>query len=284
MLIDPNQTNWNRWVKKLKFEKQHQIFFPINITNTHWVAVMVDMTLHNIVFYDSFHQRLSKYPNSILAWCERTFIVDSEEDGWDIIYDASFPRQPNGSDCGVHVIHWIYYQHLHPNAPNMRLFFDSDTMRKTIGCDILRGSIGHYGDIRPEDDILPLFNPVVRPADIENPLDPDILKIDGESMLLDQSSSKLPSSSSSSAQNPKKVSKKTRTLKRPLRATALLMNDNFKIFSCNTPTDLNPSVDTSTSLELIGTDVNSLPEEEQLLIAIQNSIEDSTFEEPSTSF
>jgi len=43
-----------RWTKNIDIFTLEKIFIPINITNTHWTLVFIDIVLKTIIYYDSY--------------------------------------------------------------------------------------------------------------------------------------------------------------------------------------------------------------------------------------
>jgi sentrin-specific protease 1 len=43
-----------RWTKKIDIFALNKIFIPVNITNTHWGLVLIDIVLKTIIYFDSF--------------------------------------------------------------------------------------------------------------------------------------------------------------------------------------------------------------------------------------
>ena len=46
--------NVRRWTMKVDIFSKKKIFFPINIGNTHWTLLLIDLMLKTIFYYDSF--------------------------------------------------------------------------------------------------------------------------------------------------------------------------------------------------------------------------------------
>lgn len=46
--------NVSRWTKNVDIFSKKKIFFPINIANTHWTLLLIDVMVKTIFYYDSF--------------------------------------------------------------------------------------------------------------------------------------------------------------------------------------------------------------------------------------
>jgi Ulp1 family protease len=60
-LLDPNKggylyQNVRRWTTKVDIFSKKKIFFPINIDNTHWTLLLIDLTVKTIFYYDSYRK------------------------------------------------------------------------------------------------------------------------------------------------------------------------------------------------------------------------------------
>ena len=56
-----NFPNVQRWTKKVDIFGQKKVFIPINISNRHWVLVLIDLTVKTIFFYDGFEANGDPY-------------------------------------------------------------------------------------------------------------------------------------------------------------------------------------------------------------------------------
>ncbi len=126
-----NYSNVRRWTKRIDVSKMKSLWFPINLTRSHWllgVAHMVDMT---IKIYDSYkgiqtrmhvllqisvnfltlylrqlqivvrpwiHQALLRFLED--EFKDKNLGVHFNRDEWTASY-ATVPQQANGNDCGV---------------------------------------------------------------------------------------------------------------------------------------------------------------------------------------
>ena len=46
--------NVARWTKKVDIFRQKKVFIPINLEKSHWVLVVIDITMKTIFFYDGY--------------------------------------------------------------------------------------------------------------------------------------------------------------------------------------------------------------------------------------
>ena len=85
------------------------IFMPINITNTHWTLVAMDMVAKTISYYDSMRGNGQLYIDNAMAYLRASAeargvpFTDSE---WTCDRHAAeaYPPQPNSFDCGIYVV------------------------------------------------------------------------------------------------------------------------------------------------------------------------------------
>lgn len=97
-----------RWTKKFDIFTKRRIYFPINISNTHWTHLVLYIEAREIHYYDSMGGNGEKYMRAILKW-----VVDEARDkkkaidGYDVSdfrlidHGHNIPQQENGYDCGV---------------------------------------------------------------------------------------------------------------------------------------------------------------------------------------
>ena len=85
------------------------ILMPINITNTHWKLVAMDMVTKTISYYDSMRGNGQLYVDNALA-----FLIASAEarsvpfcdTEWTCDHHVAeaYPPQPNRYDCGIYAV------------------------------------------------------------------------------------------------------------------------------------------------------------------------------------
>ena len=85
------------------------IFMPINISNSHWTLIAMDMVTKTISYYDSMRGNGQLYVNNALAFLRASAeargvpFCDTE---WTCDRHAAeaYPPQPNGFDCGIYAV------------------------------------------------------------------------------------------------------------------------------------------------------------------------------------
>jgi hypothetical protein len=88
---------------------QDLIFMPINITNTHWTLIAMDMLTKTISYYDSMRGNGQLYVDNALAYLRasaeaRGIPFDDQEWTCDRHAAEAYPAQPNSFDCGIYVV------------------------------------------------------------------------------------------------------------------------------------------------------------------------------------
>ena len=84
-----------------------KIFFPINLSNQHWVCAVAYMQKKRIQFYDSMGGRGQSYLENIFRYLQDEYrdkkqCVMPNVDEWELVPCTSdTPRQRNCYDCGV---------------------------------------------------------------------------------------------------------------------------------------------------------------------------------------
>jgi hypothetical protein len=188
-------SNVKRWSKKVFgndiFQLEH-VFFPINITNTHWVAVIAHIQERRLEYYDSMRAINPKfYLNLIFNYLKdehkatKGGLELEHQNLWQLEDCSLFcPKQNNDYDCGVFVCTFAY--HL---ATNKRYTFTNDyvsVIRKKMGRLAITMSkmnfITNVNDRNTAELIivslknttippfpLHLIGPLVKPTDVETP-------------------------------------------------------------------------------------------------------------------
>jgi sentrin-specific protease 1 len=134
-----------RWSKKFDAFAMDKIFFPINISNTHWTFAVVYMTKKKIAYYDSMSGTGKNYTDALLKWLvdeardKKNMVLNTDE--WSIIQDhrGNIPQQKNGFDCGVFATIGIDF--LSDDLPLQYNQGNMATFRLKMAADILRGSL-----------------------------------------------------------------------------------------------------------------------------------------------
>ena len=117
-----------------------KLFFPININNTHWTSVFVDISKKEISYLDPFQRNGEKYVKMV-----HEFLKGLSKDGkhWNLnmcVQDA--PMQANNYDCGIFT--YLYGRHLSKNT-NTEFDFSQDTINADLDLriDLVQQLLGH---------------------------------------------------------------------------------------------------------------------------------------------
>ena len=97
-----------RWTKSFDVFVFEKLYFPINISNSHWTLAVVYMQTRRIQYYDSLHSTTTTYLTALKRWIQDEHAdkkgspLPRNED-WELIPCSSetTPKQANGYDCGV---------------------------------------------------------------------------------------------------------------------------------------------------------------------------------------
>jgi sentrin-specific protease 1 len=138
--------NIKRWSKNFDVFEMDKIFFPINLSNTHWAMAVVCIQKLEIHYYDSMsgNGKSKDWLDGLLQW-----LVDEALDKKRATLDTSkwclldceehVPQQNNGVDCGVFALMCADFL-----SDNLPLTYTQDNMaffRRKIAADIIRGSL-----------------------------------------------------------------------------------------------------------------------------------------------
>ena len=149
-----NDEYWSQRFKDTTVFEFDKLFFPINITNTHWTLAVIYVTEKRIQYYDSIAgyggpALEDKYLNALFQWLQDehkdkcgTELPDKESWKKDRCNKKSTPQQKNGVDCGVFTIMFADYL-----SDNLKLSFtqkDIPKFRLKIGHHILNGKLDDY--------------------------------------------------------------------------------------------------------------------------------------------
>eukprot|EP00924_Labyrinthula_sp_SR-Ha-C_P003326 augustus_masked-scaffold_15-processed-gene-6.49-mRNA-1 protein AED:0.24 eAED:0.25 QI:0/-1/0/1/-1/1/1/0/463 len=143
-----NYSNVKKWTKrgrrKCNIFSQRLVFIPVNVHNTHWTLVVVDIENKNISYYDSMGSQ-GEFAVDLIARYLQDESMDKlnkqlELSSWTLgAKGKSIPQQRNGFDCGVFVCIFSYYlvfeQELDFDQADMSYF------RKRICLDILHDKL-----------------------------------------------------------------------------------------------------------------------------------------------
>ncbi|SMN22715.1 similar to Saccharomyces cerevisiae YPL020C ULP1 Protease that specifically cleaves Smt3p protein conjugates [Maudiozyma saulgeensis] len=96
-----------RWMKRKKVQitDLDKIFVPINLNQSHWALVMIDIKNKSINYVDSLSHGPNAMSFAILNDLKGYVISESQDSiGQDFeLNHLSCPQQPNGFDCGIYV-------------------------------------------------------------------------------------------------------------------------------------------------------------------------------------
>jgi sentrin-specific protease 1 len=139
-----------RWFHNPKFQfhlnDMDKIFIPVNITNEHWMLVVVFVAERKICFYDSMRMYSGKlYTQNILKWIEKECEIDRKpfcQSEWITLNNRNCPQQDNGTDCGLFLL--MNVDVLSDSIPLHNTTYSANNMphfRQKIACDIIRGNV-----------------------------------------------------------------------------------------------------------------------------------------------
>ena len=94
-----------------------KILIPINVNNSHWIALMVSMVDKSIQLYDPVGENSNAqlYFDQILRFLNNEHFNKKgmslpDTSKWRLVLqDPQLPTQPNGYDCGVYISAFIYF-------------------------------------------------------------------------------------------------------------------------------------------------------------------------------
>jgi sentrin-specific protease 1 len=134
-----------RWTKKFDVFEQDKIFFPVNLSNTHWTMAVVFVQKKEIHYYDSMSGAGRSQLNALLNWIvdeakeKKSMTIDRSE--WILRggHQLTTPQQENGFDCGMFSICCASYL-----ADDLPLEYEQSEMpenRMKVGAAILNGGL-----------------------------------------------------------------------------------------------------------------------------------------------
>ena len=138
-----NVRRWGSRVHGGDIFQLDKLFFPVNITRTHWALVTVFMEDKRIQFYDSMGAAGTESLEAIFQYIQQEHLTKlgyplEDTQAWQLVACTDdTPRQGNGFDCGVFCC--TYMDLLASNAP---LNFDQTDMmrcRKRLALAIIQG-------------------------------------------------------------------------------------------------------------------------------------------------
>ena len=101
--------NVQRWTDRTNVDvfAKNKIFFPINISNTHWTLAVIYMLRKEIRYYDSYFVGGMEYLNALKRWLGDEWLDKKhtafDSSGWTLIpcTRSLCSLQGNGKDCGM---------------------------------------------------------------------------------------------------------------------------------------------------------------------------------------
>jgi Ulp1 family protease len=138
-----------RWSKKFDVFAMRRVYMPVNINDTHWTLLVVDMEQKSITFYDSMNGAGSGYLDAAIRW-----LADEHQDKkkgplqpppnqWSLQSRLPHvPQQGNGYDCGVFTSMCADY--LTDDLP-LQCYgqADMENFRLRIAAACMRGQLGY---------------------------------------------------------------------------------------------------------------------------------------------
>ena len=150
--------NIARWSRKIDIFAMKQLFFPINISNTHWTLAVICVPNKTISYYDSMSGSGRNYLQGLMQWLKDEAVDQTKDaikmkqrlgksqevvnaDEWKLISQprGQVPQQSNGFDCGVFSI--VCADFLSDELPLNYSQQNMPYFRLKIACDIHRGHL-----------------------------------------------------------------------------------------------------------------------------------------------
>ncbi|KAI9615090.1 hypothetical protein H4Q26_011629 [Puccinia striiformis f. sp. tritici PST-130] len=101
----------SRWTRKINIFEKDLIFFPINLSNLHWVLGVINNRKKRFEYYDSLGGSGSGVLSKLRRYYQDEYQARKDEDvdlnEWSD-YQPEVPLQSNSSDCGVFVCQFMY--------------------------------------------------------------------------------------------------------------------------------------------------------------------------------
>jgi hypothetical protein len=124
---------------KRSFDGKRYVYIPINIKNSHWFFMKMDLQRKTIQVYDSLHTHRTKWLKERLT---KNFPLDIQEFTFEETPEE-YPEQNNGVTCGVYTCIGMLYL-----LTGKEFDFDDDMLedygRKFIGASILQKSLREW--------------------------------------------------------------------------------------------------------------------------------------------
>ena len=137
---------YNSKSNEINFKRHSTSFFPINMTNTHWLLISADLKKKSITLIDNFYAQkpnefgkksLENIRNYLTSKAKSLNEYDfSDPSSWSLIVEKNIPRQTNYFDCGIYL---MYNAFLITHNMGLNTFTQSDMkqIRKQLVVDIV---------------------------------------------------------------------------------------------------------------------------------------------------
>lgn len=139
-------TRVRRWTKRVDVFACEKLVIPINLSNTHWILVVIYVQAKEMHLMDSMGpQNRSSYLDNVGRWLGDEYRVrkkngkELDVGGWKKVFREDVPLQRNGFDCGMFVITAADYL-----ADNLPLEYTQEDMplnRLKVGSALLKGRL-----------------------------------------------------------------------------------------------------------------------------------------------
>lgn len=127
-----------------------KVFFPINISDSHWVLAVALIQQKRIVFRDALGHSGRKYTDAVKQYltdemCEKHGVPHAETqaqlEAWDVqpLPPEGSPKQENGFDCGMFVC--MYADYLMQDLPEQFSQEHMPMLRHKIAHCVLEGTL-----------------------------------------------------------------------------------------------------------------------------------------------
>ena len=149
-----------KWTKCIVFDTK-RLFFPLNLDNSHWVLITVDIATCTVHYWDPMGGVSWTHINGIIRWlrdeAEDKDASDFINTQWVVAIEKNtcsggwLPVQRSSTECGVLLI--LCASYLSIGKPLEYTEDDTPNARRRIGCDLLRQSLGHIAGRVPPIDL-----------------------------------------------------------------------------------------------------------------------------------
>ena len=99
--------NVAKWTKKVDIFRQKKVFIPINLVKSHWVLVVIDLTMKTIFFYDGYKGHGDKTYYAPFLSLTRQVLLSMKLDST-TQERPGCPTQTDRWNCGMFIIMYMY--------------------------------------------------------------------------------------------------------------------------------------------------------------------------------